>query len=185
MIDFESLQNGNRLIGTSPLLYNTTIRFVGCNNIIFCEEDVVIENSSITFDGNNALVYLGRSIHKYHLSLSLNHNSVFHIGKNNYINGNMHVILSERKHIFIGNQCLFSLGIWMRNADPHLIYSCDSGQRLNSTRSIYIGDHVWIGQSVFILKGTEIDSGSIIGAMSVIAGKKSIIIHLGQGIRQR
>ena len=40
-----------------------------------------------------------------------------------------------------------------------------------AARRCGIGDHVWVGQSAMILKGTEIDSGSIIGAMSVVAGK--------------
>lgn len=63
----------------------------------------------------------------------------------------------------------------MRNSDAHLIYSCSSGRRINPTQSIYVGEHVWMGQDVRLLKGTQIDSGSIIGAASVVAGKK--IMH--------
>lgn len=61
--------------------------------------------------------------------------------------------------------------IWIRNADPHLVYDCVSKKRINFTKSIFIGDHVWIGQGALILKGTKIHSGSIIGAMSCVAGK--------------
>lgn len=170
--DLTHLENGNLFIGSLPLLETTEIKFVGQNNILFCEEGVNIQNSKITFKGDNALVYLGRNKHKYLLSLSINHNSVFHMGRNNYINGRLNIILSERKHFFVGNDGLFSFGIWVRNADPHLIYSCDSFRRINPTKSIFIGDHVWVGQSVFLLKGTQIDSGSIIGAMSVCSGKR-------------
>ena len=60
----------------------------------------------------------------------------------------------------------------MRIADPHLIYHTDSKKRINPTKSIYLGDHVWIGQSAMILKGTQIHSGSIIGALSVVSGKE-------------
>lgn len=65
-----------------------------------------------------------------------------------------------------------SYDVLIRNSDAHLIYSCSDGQRVNSTKSVYIGDHVWIGQYVNILKNTQIDSGSIIGASSVVAGKQ-------------
>lgn len=155
-----------------PLLANSKIFFIGSNNILFCEEGVVITNSEIKFNGNNSLIYLSKNRHKYYLSVSINHNSVLYMGRDNYLNGVLHIILSERKHFFVGSGCLFSFGIWVRNADPHLVYSCKSCKRINHTKSIYIGDHVWIGQSAFILKGTEIDSGSIVGAMSVVSGKK-------------
>ena len=67
---------------------------------------------------------------------------------------------------------MISTNVFIRNSDAHLIYSCDDGNRINPTKSVYIGDHVWIGQNVIILKDTQIDSGSILGAGSVIAGKK-------------
>ena len=35
-----------------------------------------------------------------------------------------------------------------------------------------MGDHVWVGQDALILKGTQIGSGSIIGAKALVAGKK-------------
>ncbi|MBD5518940.1 MAG: hypothetical protein HDR07_10835 [Lachnospiraceae bacterium] len=60
----------------------------------------------------------------------------------------------------------------IRNSDSHLIYSCDDGNRINPPQSVYIGDHVWIGEMVRILKDTQIDSGSIVGVRSVVADKK-------------
>ncbi len=93
------------------------------------------------------------------------------MGKDAYINGKMTVVLSEHKHCFIGDDCMVSYGVIVRNADPHLIYDCESKRRKNKTKSVYIGDHVWIGQNSLILKGTCIDSGSIIGANAVVAGK--------------
>ncbi|MFX3627504.1 hypothetical protein ACD574_02860 [Campylobacter sp. LH-2024] len=45
-------------------------------------------------------------------------------------------------------------------------------KRVNFGKSIYIGDHVWYGQEVAILKGSFIASGSTLGAKSVISGTK-------------
>lgn len=166
------LDDGNTVLGTVPELEDSKIVFNGKNNVLFCETGVRLAKSSIIFNGNDSIVYLCSNKNAYYLALTVNNNSVFYMGRNNYINGLINVTLSEQKHCLIGNDGLFSFGIWMRTADPHLIYSTQNDQRINLSRSIFIGDHVWIGQDAFLLKGTRIDSGSIIGAMSLVAGKQ-------------
>lgn len=141
------------------------------NNILFCGPGVTLSNTKIAFNGSNSVVYLCGSKKDYKLSVSLNNDNVLFIGSNNYFNGPLNIVLSEQKHCLIGNDCLFSFGIWIRTADPHLIYSAETRQRLNPSKSVFIGDHVWVGQSALLLKGTQIDSGSIIGAGSVVSGK--------------
>lgn len=169
----EKLQS-NTFMGTLPMMKNSNITFAESakNNVFFCEENVRLVNSAITFNGSNSIVFLCSSRHNYSINASMNNNNVLYIGRNNYINGCLHIVLSEQKHFFIGNGGMFSFGIWVRTADPHLIYTCDTKQRINPSQSVFIGDHVWIGQGALILKGTQIDSGSIIGGMSVVANKK-------------
>ena len=114
---------------------------------------------------------MGGGYHSLCLDLTLYHDSAFAIGKDCYINGKLSAIASERRNILIGNECLISFGVWMRTADPHLVYDLDSGRRINPSEDVLIGDHVWIGQSVHILKKTYIGSGSIVGAAALVAGK--------------
>lgn len=172
--DYKNLKDGNVILGTKPVLNSSRIRFVGQNNILYCEEGVKLSHSNIDFNGSNSLIYLGTSPYKYFLNVYINNDQVFHMGKNNYINekGKLTVILSEQKHLYIGSYCLFSTEVVFRNADPHLIYDGKTKKRINQTKSIFIGDHVWVGYHALILKGSQIDSGSIIGAMSVVANKK-------------
>lgn len=166
------LGNGNCLLGDLPQLINSNIVINGSGNILICKSPVKLVNSKITFNGNHSIVYLCENKFDYHLDITLYNDAVFYMGHHNYINGALDIILSEQKHCFIGDNCLLSFGIWIRNADPHLVYSCKTNERKNLSKSIFIGDHVWIGQEAMLLKGTQIDSGSIIGARSVVTGKK-------------
>lgn len=162
----------NKFIGELPKMKNSAITFSGENNILFCGKDVVLSDCNINFNGNNSVIYLCSSRHEYKLNVTANHNCAFYAGKDNYFNGILNVVLSEQKHVFIGNEGLFSFGIWLRVADPHLVYSVADKKRRNYSKSIFLGDHIWVGQSAMILKGTKIHSGSIVGALSVVANKK-------------
>ena len=163
------------IIGEDCLLENTSIIFRGRNNILKMGGRCHVKNSQIEFKGNGSLVWLSNSKYDYYLSLLLFNNSVFYMGRDNYINhynnGKLLVFLAEQKHVFFGNGSVISFDICMRTADPHLIYNIDNKERINPSRSIFVGDRVWLGQSVLILKGTQIGSGSIIGAGSVVSGK--------------
>lgn len=180
------LNNDNRIIGSYPDLKNSNISFSGRGNVLYCADNVIISDSYINFNGNNSIVYLNSSRYEYRLRLNIYNQCSFYMGKDNYISDNITVILSEQKNIFIGDNGAFGVNITMRTQDPHLIYSCLNYERINPSKSIYLGDHVWIGQDVRILKGTCIDSGSIVGAMSVVSGKKiqSNSIWVGNPCRQ-
>jgi len=78
------------------------------------------------------------------------------------------ISISERSYVFIGDDAMFSQSVVIRTADPHLIFDCESGQRINPTKPVIIGDHVWLGQEVNVLKGVTIGSGSILAAGAMI-----------------
>lgn len=165
-----SLEN-NEFMGEVPNLKNSQININGENNLFICEENVNLWNSRIDFNGNNSVLYLSSNSFDYGVNISINGNNVCFIGKNNFFNGISNIVLSESKNIIIGDECLFSYGVSIRVADVHLIYNTQTKERLNYSKSIYIGDHVWFGQYALILKGTKIGSGSIIGAHSVLSNK--------------
>jgi acyl-[acyl carrier protein]--UDP-N-acetylglucosamine O-acyltransferase len=76
----------------------------------------------------------------------------------------------QKTAIKIGKDCMFSGWIDIRTGDSHAIVD-ELGQRVNPARDIFIGDHVWIGQRVILLKGAQVGQNSVVGAGSIVTGK--------------
>ncbi|MBQ7739746.1 MAG: hypothetical protein IJT65_00735 [Eubacterium sp.] len=169
---FNEIENNKALIGENVEMKNSVIRIKGENNILVIEAGVRLYDSQIKFNASNSVVFISSNKHIVKLNIDIYNNSVFFIGKDNYLNGVLNVTLSEQKNVFIGDNNLFAFGIWIRTADPHLVYSTETKKRINPSKSVFLGDHVWVGQNVFVLKGTKMHSGSILGAGAVCAGKE-------------
>ena len=168
--------NEIRIEGENVSFDNSEIRIEGKNNVIVFENNVRIKNSNIHLRGNNGIVYISKSNSPIIMDCACSNESVVFIGENLYTNSyssyKLFLSATERENIIIGRDCLFSYGICMRTADPHIVYDCSTRKRINLSKSILIGDHVWIGQNVLVLKGSKIGSGAIVGANSLVANKK-------------
>lgn len=163
----------NRLerYGKWPRLRRSEIIFDGKGNTLIVEDGVKLKDSRILFAGNGSVVYLSRSKSPYRINVTINNGSLLFFGEGNSFTGTMTIILSEEKNVIIGSHGLYSYDICIRTADPHLIYDTESHRRMNLSRSVVIGDHVWLGQQAMILKGSVIGSGAVLGAKAVLGGR--------------
>lgn len=71
------------------------------------------------------------------------------------------------KTIRIGDDCLFSMQCSIRTTDSHPIFD-EQGQRVNPDESVIIGDRVWLGMNVHVLRGVQIGNDVCIGLGSVV-----------------
>ena len=164
-----------KIIGKLELI-DSKITSKGDNNVVFVDPacpELTLQSCSIVFEGNNNLLYLCSSGRPLMFRATLQNDSIVYFGKNVscHKKADLHILASERKHVFIGNDVLFSTNIWIRTTDAHAIYSVKDGKRVNPGKSVIIGDHVWVGQNAMVLKGTTIGSGSIIAAGAVTPNK--------------
>lgn len=88
------------------------------------------------------------------------------------IAGNTELAAMEGTNIIIGSDCMFSANITLRAGDSHSVVDAESGERLNPSEDIIIGNHVWIGNSVIITKGTVVGDNSVVATGAVVTGKK-------------
>ena len=70
----------------------------------------------------------------------------------------------------IGNDILISRNVTIFDSDHHKIFDKE-GNCTNDVREFNIGNHVWIGISCCILRGSQIGDGAVIAANSVVGGK--------------
>jgi maltose O-acetyltransferase len=97
--------------------------------------------------------------------------SMVEIGENSWINNNFSAI-SERGLISIGRDCLIGHDVYIIDSDFHLL---DPDLRHTGGKSqsqpVIIGDNVFVGSRVTILKNTHIGEGSVVAAGSIVSGE--------------
>lgn len=89
-------------------------------------------------------------------------NATLSIGSKSFINSG--VMIDASSSINIGRNCLVGDCVVIQDSNYHEIDE-ESGVR---TKSVTIGDNVWIGRNSIILPGVEIGDHSVIGAGSVV-----------------
>lgn len=163
----------NHVIGELELA-NSTITFNGTGNVLVVAPSarpLLLEGTQITFAGDGAVVFLdSNKWHPTRLSLFVHTGCTVSVGRDGFFNTPLAAVVTEHTHLFIGDRCLFARDVWIRTSDAHAIYDAGSHARINAPGSVVIGDHVWLGQSATLLKGTVVGSGAIVGAHSLVAG---------------
>lgn len=106
--------------------------------------------------------------------IDIDKNAVLKIGNGGFINVNTFFIISHG--LQIGNDCSISWGCQFIDNDFHQI---DYENKKERPYEIIIGNHVWVGCNVCILKGSVIPDNCVIAANSVVTGifsEESVLI---------
>lgn len=94
----------------------------------------------------------------------------FATGPGTTFEGSVQVLLyQDANTLTIGADCMVSNTLVFRGGEhPHLIFDRNSGEYLDVSEGIVIGDHVWIGEGGYITKNVSIAAGSIVAARAVV-----------------
>ena len=118
-------------------------------------------------------------------SLNACEQSEVNIGNNVSINQNVNITSSNGGNIYIGNDVLIAQNVVIRSANHNYKAKKKLNQSNNIIGEIKIGNNVWIGANLVILKNTEIGENSIIGAGTIISKnveKNKIVVGNNQRI---
>lgn len=98
-----------------------------------------------------------------------------HKGARMYLGDNFAVSANSSfvcyKSMVMGQDIQFSWGCQVMDSDTHHIYD-ESGKEMNPDKEVRIGDKVWIGSNVVIMKGANIPDNCVVGACSFVSSGK-------------
>lgn len=161
----------NNIIDAPFDLHNVHVQFFGKNNHVIIHKNSNLKNTFIEFKGNNATFTIGEHAGIFG-TFRLGYGCNINIGNKTTSTNAVYVTCAENTNITIGDDCMFATNNQIRTDDAHGIYDVNTGKRMNKSKDITIGNHVWIAYSATIFGGSKIGNGSVIGAYSLV--KKSI-----------
>lgn len=161
-------ENGNRIIFNNKINESISIRFTGKNNTLIVIDGAFPADLLINFDCDNGLCEIGKTRGRFNLRIGQDSKIV--IGDNVTTTQRCFISAAEGAQVTIGNDCMISVGVSIRSDDSHAIFDVESGLRVNESKDVSIGEHVWIGQEAAILGGSTVGNGSVIGFRSLVKG---------------
>ena len=93
-------------------------------------------------------------------------NNLVHIGSASTVGSGQIVCGGKGISIRIGKECMFADGVDIWSTDIHSVLQ--DGVLVNVPESITIGDHVWLGKDVAVLKGVNIGDNAVVGLRSLV-----------------
>ena len=143
----------------------------GRNNRLCIGENANLYDSFLLeYYGSDCCMELGSNTHLGKIHIIIAQGAYFKIGSRSSFEG-LYAVLYESGQITIGEDCMFSQNIQVWQTDTHPIFDRKTGKRINKSRNIIIGDHVWIGANATLLGGARIGSGSIVGMNGVTSSQ--------------
>lgn len=153
----------------SGFVFKSKFIINGKNNKIIFEDGVKITNCYFLINGNNCTIRIkgNRVINNSKFEL-LDSNTHLFVDENTGFNNNRIVIAGFSNYIEIGKGCIFAENAELWSSDTHSILDLETRKRINNDLPIIIGNNVWIGNRVIILKGVTIKDDVIVAAGSIV-----------------
>lgn len=164
-----------RITGKELRAVKNGVYNAGDGNVIDFFDDVE-ESIIIHFLGGNNHIKIGRQVSVGKLNIYCGQNVLCSIGDGTEIE-EAKMIITDGK-IEMGQDCLLSTSVILRNHDKHHIFDKATGKRLNYAGNMKIGNHVWLCHGVTLLGSAAIGDNSIVGTMAVTSSSfpKEVII---------
>lgn len=158
---------GNEIVSVPKNTKNSSFLFGSTGCRIEIAEDAVLDGVKFVMEAPGGVIRIGsRSILK-NCQIRTGLDCTVTIGARLWMTSTGNFSAGERTSLTIGDDCMFAGGIDIRTDDSHPIFDRATGKRLNQSRSVSIGNHVWLAPSAAVFGGATVGEGSVIGAKSI------------------
>jgi len=162
---------GNTITYSGPAREKVKVNFRGSNNTLVVADNANLGQVTFDFDCDNGTIRVGgHTLLQFSGYLRVGQDSSILLGDNVTTTRTITVTAFEGQSVTIGNDAMFAIGCQVRSDDAHPIFDVRTGLRINPSKSVVIGDHVWIGYDAIIFGGSTIGDGSVIGARAIVKG---------------
>lgn len=155
----------NRIIAPKNL-QNCFVQFLGENNELVIDDNANLKNCSFEMRANGKVV-IKKNV-GFHGTIRLGYGCAIEIGNNTSSTNPVYVTVAESTNLIIGEDCMFATNNQIRTDDAHAIYDVNTGERVNKSKDIIIGNHVWVGYGAVLFGGAKLGDGSVVGAFSMV-----------------
>jgi len=154
--------------GHNELLKYGIIKISGQNNNICIGVPNYLKTGQILISGNNNTVIIPPNCYGG-LKLEIKaDNCTFTVGEKTGFMGTEVAMQENNSKIIVGSDCIIAKETRIYCSDFHAIIDLDKNLPFNQGKEIVIGNHVWLGEGVKILKNTHITDNVIIGTNSLV-----------------
>ena len=142
---------------------------IGDNNQVKIGSGSVLTNVHFRIRGSGHRIEFGENcrISRGAVLWFEDRNGVLRVGSNTTM-VEVHIAVTEKSTVTIGEDCMFANDIDIRTGDSHSVIDTLTGERLNPAGDIFISRHVWVAPHTVILKGVNIGENSIVATGAVV-----------------
>lgn len=169
---FETASGGDIVFAEGVRILRGDNKFTvdGKSSLIAVGSGTTLENSLIQINGEGCVVIVGENCRFRGLKIVVRRtNSMVFIGSSTTWESG--AIISESGNIVaVGNDCMMSNSVVLRTSDGHSIFDRSTREPINNPADLLIGEHVWLGNSARVNKGSCIGTGTVVGQCSIVSG---------------
>lgn len=163
---------GNQIISDGHIGEIVSITFSGHNNRVVVPAKAKIGKLIVAFDGDNGQLTLGDSpkVGALRAIIRIGQDSEVRFGTNVSTTEQCVISAVEGTRVTFGDDVMIASDNEFRADDGHPIFDVHTEKRVNVSKDITIGNHVWFARGASALGGANVGDGTVIGFGSLVTG---------------